>query len=361
MRYTKQLRVVSKKDLMKKLIKRVQRKKEEAAPTRITNDTVAEHRERILAGGRRFKYPIQYARHRLVFNTIVVSIAFIILLAAIGWWQLYPMQNSSAFMYRLTRIIPVPVAVVNDEQVPYSDYLVQYRGSEYYLNKYGEVKLDSADGKRQLDYIKRQSLDKAEQTAYARQLARKLNISVSNDDIDKFINEERNTANGRVSQETYDSSMQLYYGETSSDYRLRIANSMLEAKIAFAVDDNANAQVKQAQALVNSTNGDLSAVAGQMAKSQGGKVTAGQSGPVDATSKFSGLRVSEVAKMAKGAVSGPLKSTTDDGYYFVKVVDKTGTQVDFLYLHIPLTKFADDFAKLSSSHKIQEYIKIADK
>ena len=264
-------------------------------------------------------------------------------------------------MYRLTRIIPVPVAVVNDEQVPYSDYLVQYRGSEYYLNKYGEVKLDSADGKRQLDYIKWQSLDKAEQTAYARQLARKLNISVSNDDIDKFINEERNTANGRVSQETYDSSMQLYYGETSSDYRLRIANSMLEAKIAFAVDDNANAQVKQAQALVNSTNGDLSAVAGQMAKSQGGKVTAGQSGPVDATSKFSGLRVSEVAKMAKGAVSGPLKSTTDDGYYFVKVVDKTGTQVDFLYLHIPLTKFADDFAKLSSSHKIQEYIKIADK
>jgi len=347
---------------MKKLIKRVQRKKEEApAPTRITNDTVAEHRERILAGGRRFKYPIQYARHRLVFNTIVVSVAFIILLVAVGWWQLYPMQNSSAFMYRLTRIIPVPVAVVNNEQVPYSDYLVQYRGSEYYLNKYGEIKLDSSDGKRQLDYIKRQSLDKAEQTAYARQLARKLNISVTDGDIDTFINEERNTANGRVSQETYDSSMQLYYGETSSDYRLRIANSMLEAKVAFAVDDNATAQVKQAQKLVTSTKGDLAAVATQMAKSKGGKVNAGQSGPVDVTSKFSGLRVSEVAKMAKGAVSGPLKSTTDDGYYFVKIVDKTGTQVDFVYLHIPLTTFADDFAKLGSSHKIQEYIKVSDK
>jgi len=347
---------------MKKLIKRVQRKKEEApAPTRITNDTVAEHRERILAGGRRFKYPIQYARHRLVFNTIVVSVAFIILLVAIGWWQLYPMQNSSAFMYRLTRIIPVPVAIVNDEQVPYSDYLVQYRGSEYYLNKYGEIKLDTADGRRQLDYIKRQSLDKAEQTAYARQLARKLSISVTNKDIDTFINEERNTANGRVSQETYDSSMQLYYGETPSDYRLRIANSMLEAKVAFAVDDNAAAQVKKAQALVTSTKGDLAAVAAQMGASKGGKVNVGQSGPVDVTSKFSGLRVSEVAKMEKGAVSGPLKSTTDDGYYFVKIADKTGTQVDFVYLHIPLTTFADDFSKLRSSRKIQEYIKISDK
>ncbi|HSW90509.1 MAG TPA: SurA N-terminal domain-containing protein [Candidatus Saccharimonadales bacterium] len=347
---------------MKKLIKRIQRKKEEApTPTRITNDTVAEHRERILAGGRRFKYPVQYARHRLVFNTIVVSIVFIILLIAIGWWQLYPMQNSSAFMYRLTRIIPIPVAVVNSEQVPYSDYLVQYRGSEYYLNKYGEIKLDSSDGRRQLNYIKRQSLDKAEQTTYARQLARKLNIVVTNDDIDKFINEERNTANGRVSQETYDSSMQLYYGETPSDYRLRIANSMLEAKIAFAVDDSATAQVKQAQTLVTSTQGDLAAVATQMAKSKGGKVTAGQSGLIDVTSKFSGLRVSEVAKMAKGSISGPLKSTTDDGYYFVKIVDKTGTQVDFLYLHIPLTTFTDEFAGLGSSHKIQEYIKISDK
>jgi len=347
---------------MKKLIKRIQRKKEEApAPTRITNDTVAEHRERILAGGRRFKYPVQYARHRLVFNTIVVSIVFIILLIAIGWWQLYPMQNSSAFMYRLTRIIPIPVAVVDSEQVPYSDYLVQYRGSEYYLNKYGEIKLDSSDGRRQLNYIKRQSLDKAEQTTYARQLARKLNIVVTNDDIDKFINEERNTANGRVSQETYDSSMQLYYGETPSDYRLRIANSMLEAKIAFAVDDSATAQVKQAQTLVTSTQGDLAAVATQMAKSKGGKVTAGQSGLIDVTSKFSGLRVSEVAKMAKGSISGPLKSTTDDGYYFVKIVDKTGTQVDFLYLHIPLTTFTDEFAGLGSSHKIQEYIKISDK
>ena len=347
---------------MKKLIKRIQRKKEEApTPTRITNDTVAEHRERILAGGRRFKYPVQYARHRLVFNTIVVSIVFIILLIAIGWWQLYPMQNSSAFMYRLTRIIPIPVAVVNSEQVPYSDYLVQYRGSEYYLNKYGEIKLDSSDGRRQLNYIKRQSLDKAEQTTYARQLARKLNIVVTNDDIDKFINEERNTANGRVSQETYDSSMQLYYGETPSDYRLRIANSMLEAKIAFAVDDSATAQVKQAQTLVTSTQGDLAAVATQMAKSKGGKVTAGQSGLIDVTSKFSGLRVSEVAKMAKGSISGPLKSTTDDGYYFVKIVDKTGTQVDFLYLHIPLTTFTDEFAGLGSSHKVQEYIKISDK
>ena len=357
-----QQRIHGKKSLMKtQLLKRVRRKKEDTAPSRITNDTVAEHRERILAGGRRFKYPIQYARHRLVFNTVIVTIVFLVLLVLVGWWQLYPMQNSSAFMYRLTRVIPVPVAVVNGEQVPYSDYLVQYRASEYYLDKYGEIKLNTSDGQRQLAYIKRQSLDKAEQTAYARQIARPRKITVSNQEVNDFISVERNTINGRVSQETYDSSMQLYYGETSSDYRLRVANSMLEAKVAFAIDTDATAQVKQAQTLISSTQGDLAAVASQMASSKGGKVTVGQSGMVDATSKFSGLRVADVAKLNKGATSGPLKSTTDDGYYFAKVIDKSGNQVDFLYLHIPLTKFADDFAKLGHAGKIHEYITISDK
>ena len=117
--------------MKKKLsISHLKRKKEQA-PTRITNETVAEHRERILAGGRKFKYPIQYARHKLVINAILVSVAVAVLLIVIGWWQLYPMQNSSAFMYRLTRVIPVPVAIVDGEHVPYRDYLVQYRGSEY--------------------------------------------------------------------------------------------------------------------------------------------------------------------------------------------------------------------------------------
>ncbi len=191
-----------KKILNKLPVKLRGRKQEQAPPSRITNETVAEHRERILAGGRKFKYPVQYARHKLVFNTIIISVAAAILLAVIAWWQLYPMQNSSAFMYRITLLLPLPVAQVDGENVPYRDYLVQYRGSEYYLEKYGDIKLNTADGKRQLDYVKRQSLDKAEQIAYARKLSRSANVTVTNADIDAFIDQERNAANGKTSQES---------------------------------------------------------------------------------------------------------------------------------------------------------------
>ena len=346
---------------MKKLtIKQLRRKRQAPAPSRITNETVAEHREQILAGGRKFKYPIQYARHKLVLNALLVTFAAVILLVIVGWWQLYPMQNSSGFMYRFTRIIPVPVGAVNGEQVPYRDYLVQYRGSEYYLNKYGEVKLDTKDGKTQLNYVKRQSLDKAEYVAYARQLARKLNITVTTKDVDEFIDQERNTANGRVSQETYDASIQMLYDESVSDYRLSVANGILKNKVAFAVDTQASELVKKADPLVRASDADFAKIAESLS-SDALKVTAGQSGMVDNTNKYGGLRVSEVAKLEKGVVSTALKSTTDDGYYFVKVVDKTDTQVNFTYLHIPLTKFNADFAALKKAGKIQEYISVPEK
>lgn len=102
-------------------------------PSRITNETVAEHREQILAGGRRFKYPIQYARHKLVVNAVVITLVAAAFLVLLGWWQLYIVQNSSSFLYRLTRIFPVPVAAVDGQQVRFSDYLVQYRGSEVFI------------------------------------------------------------------------------------------------------------------------------------------------------------------------------------------------------------------------------------
>lgn len=335
------------------------RKKQEESPSRITNETVAEHRERILAGGRKFKYPVQYARHKLVFNAAIITVVTLVLLVAIGWWQLYPMQNSSEFMYRVTRIVPVPVASVDGTPVLYQDYLVQYRSSEYYLNKFGEIRLDSQDGKVQLNYIKRQALDMAEMVAYAKRLSGSNNVKVSSADIDSFIDQERNTANGRVSQETYDASIRMLYGESVTDYRLKVENGMIKNRVAFAVDKDASAQVKQAGELVTQTGGDFMKVAEQMKGSKGGQLNVGQSGMVSLTSKFNGLRVSELANMKKDEVSGVLKSTTDDGYYFVKIIDKSETQVNFLFLHIPLTTFSNDFAQLKTDKKIQEYISVA--
>lgn len=349
---------------MKKLpLKKFRRSasEEPTTPSRITNETVAEHRERILAGGRKFKYPIQYARHKLVINALIVTFVSIILLGAIGWWQLYIVQNSSTFLYRITRILPVPVAAVNGEQVRFSDYLVQYRGSEYYLSKYGEIKFNTDDGKTQLDYIKRESMNKAIADAYARQIANEQSISITSKDVDKVIDQQRNTANGRITQETYDASSLMIYGWSPSDYRMAVEHSILKTRVAFAIDKNAKDQVTRATSLLKEHSNDFAKVAELLANSQGGKVIAGQSGLVSNVSTFGGLQVSEVAKLAKDEVSGVLQSSTDDGYYFVKITDKSDTQISFTYLHIPLTTFNNNLAQLKKDGKITEFIRLANK
>ena len=45
---------------MKNLLNRKDKKQPKELPKRITNDTVAQHREKVLAAGRKHKYPIQY-------------------------------------------------------------------------------------------------------------------------------------------------------------------------------------------------------------------------------------------------------------------------------------------------------------
>lgn len=121
------------KENMKKLLNKFRKRSDTQSSSRITSDTVAEHRERILAGGRRFKYPLQYVRHKLVFNAIFISVIALAMVVAAGWWQLYSAQNTSEFMYRITKVLPLPVANVDGQPVLYSDYLMKYLSSVHYL------------------------------------------------------------------------------------------------------------------------------------------------------------------------------------------------------------------------------------
>ena len=315
---------------------------------RITNETVAAHREEILAGGRKFKNPVQVSRRRVIINTIIVALVAALLLAAVAWQQLYIAQSSNNLLYRMTQIFPVPVASIDGELVRYSDYLVQYRGSKYYLGKYDEIRIDSDDGREQLKHIKRESLNRALVDTYAAKLARQYNITVSDQDIDTVIEQQRNTANGKISQETYDASSRMMYNWSPSDYRQ-------------AVDKTADELQRKAAGLVASSNGEFAKIATQLGGSGRSKPQVGDSGLINLASSYNGLAVSEIAKLELGKPSGAIKSTTDSGYYFVKVNEKNDSKIRFTYLYIPLTELTKQVAQLKSDGKVQEYIDVPQK
>ena len=342
---------------MKKLQFKKRDHGKKAIPTRITNETVAEHRERILAGGRRFKYPMQYARHRLVFNTVIITVSALLIIVLVSWWQLYLVQNTSTFFYRITRVVPVPAASVDSESVRYSDYLMYFNSSAHYLEQSEQINLQSEDGKRQLDYIKRKSMDTVLSDTYAAKLARGLNITVEDSRVEEVINNDRSTANGRISQETYDASALSILGWASDEYRRDTMSKLIRQDVSYAIDTNAKKKAEQAAELLKVPDADIDKVAAQLGGEGNGKVTVGVSGLVPRTNRDGGLSTAAV-KLEKGQVSPVIKTTTGDGYYFVKLLDKNDTQVSYAYLRIPLTAFSQKLATVKKEGKIHEYISI---
>src|SRR5690606_38347920 len=135
-------------------------------PGRITNETVAEYREQILAGGRKFKYPVQYSKYKLLINTVIISVTTILLGSVLIWHQLYVAQNTSNITYRVTQLLPLPVASIDGTLVRYSDYLRKYRSSIHFLLNQDNFSPNTADGKRQAEFVKREQIDTAMKDAY---------------------------------------------------------------------------------------------------------------------------------------------------------------------------------------------------
>lgn len=326
------------------------------APSRITNETVAEHRERILAGGRKFKYPRQYARHKLVFNAIIIIVVTLIVMSLVAWQQLYLAQNTGTFFYRVTRIVPTPVANVDGALVRYSDYLMSLSGSQHYLQQSERVNLDSEDGKRQIEFIKRQALDGAIADSYAAKLAPEVYVTVSDKEVSDVIDSSLNTVSGRISQDVYDDSTQSTLGYSADEYRHIIYRSLVRQKVAYAVDKKADDTKKAAEAML-AQNVPITDLVKQL-QDKGYDIQVGSSGLVPKTNHDGGL-TQEANKLQKNALSKFFKSTTGDGYYVVQLTESNDQQVAYNFIRIPLSEFSNRLKSLKNNNKIQEYINVS--
>jgi len=345
------------KRLKNKVIKKTTTTAVAKPSTRITNDTVKVHREKVLADGRKFKYPVQYSRHRLIINSIIITFATIILFIVFVWWQLYPMQNTSNFFYRITQLVPVPVASVDGQFVRYSDYLVRYRSSEHYLQQEDPETFGSKTVERQKNHLKRESMNRAQADAYAQKLANQYDITVSDEEIDQLITDERESQEQKLSERAYESAvLKGFYGWSLGEYQDIVKNTLLKRKVAFEVDKNAKEKIDLINKQLKNPGADFGALA---AKSSDDEMAATNKGDVGFVAKNSqdpeGL-VKAAAGLEKGQVSGIIKGT--NAYYIIKVTDKNDTQVRFSRIKVDLTQFEDNLAMLRKEGKIDEFINI---
>ena len=346
---------------MKKILPSVslrRKKKERASPSgRITTDTLAEHRERVLAGGRKFKYPVQYAKHRVVINAIIVTIAALALLVLFGWWQLYPAQNTGDFMYRVTKVLPLPVASVDGVSVRYSDYLMRYKSSIQYLVERDQIDLSSEDGKIQADYVKRRELEGAVADAYAVYIAKDRNISVTDTEIEAFLIQQRGSEDGEVSENVYNAVILDYYGWSPEEYRHAMKSKLLRQKVSYDMDGQAREVSTKVQKAIDGGEKSLNTIASNLNAKASGSAVYSPAIWVPRGNQDNGL-ADAAALLRKGQVSDALQLVTGNGYYFVRLVDSNDAQVQYEYLRVPLTAFTERLAELRENGRVVEYIEV---
>lgn len=341
---------------MKKFVNKLTRKKpvEPEGSSRITNQTVAEHREQILAGGRKFKYPVQYAKHKLVFNSIAIIVVALLLLAGLTYYLLYFAQVNTKFMYRLTQLVPVPVANIDGENVLYSEYLKKYRSDIYSLVQQEQINLNSPDGKRQSEYYKRRELDSAIREAYVTKLARENDISVSRDDVDDFITRSVNSKS--ISLEAYERTvLNNFYDWSLDEYRGVVRARLLTQKVSFAIDDAARTR---AAGLAEQANqgADFAQLARDNSDDMSTKANGGDAGTLPLDNQDPNGLVAAATKLSVGQVSQPLQGS--DGWYILKLTAKTDSSVQYSQIKVNLTELDKRFEAAKRDGKVDEYIKV---
>ena len=146
---------------MKKFIKKVKSKKtQQNEPPKtvpvITSKTVPEHRDEVLSGARKYIYPLQHSKHRIVVITIGILLASIIIFVSYVTLALYSLQSTSTFIYKVTQIFPFPIARVGRDFVSYENYLFELRRYKHYYENQQKLDFNSDSGRQQLaEYQKR--------------------------------------------------------------------------------------------------------------------------------------------------------------------------------------------------------------
>ncbi len=341
-----------------KIINKLKTKKQvknDVKDVKITGKTIKEHRQQILDQAKKFKYPLQYEKHKLIINAMIVAMIFFVVAGFATYWQLYKANNTSNFLFKLTQIVPLPVAEIKNQKVLYSDYLAYYRSSiHYYQNK--QIKSDSKSELKEIrqDYKKR-SFENSLKIAYAKTLAKKYNLKVTNQEKKQELAEKKIYIEGVLSNKAFNKIINNYYGLNNYEYqKIFIEYPILLKKVSLAVDDEAkntidlvNQKIKQVK------QPDMKKIADYL----GNKVSFIDSGKVKIYNNDGG--VTKVASKLKiGQISDPIIARSLNGYFIVKLINKDKDELRYQAIRVPLNEFNQRFDQILNKKQYKSYIKI---
>jgi hypothetical protein len=308
---------------------------------RITNETVAEHREEVLSSARKYIYPLSHSKHRILVITISLLVLAIVGFFGYCIFALYKSQSTSTFTYGVTQVFPFPVAKAGDSWISYESYLFELRHTMHYYETQAHEDFSSTSGKQHLTQLKKQAMAQVVNDAYTKRLAKQQHVGVSmaevNDEVALVRSQNRLGSNDKV----FRSVLSEFWGWTTSDFERALRQQLLTQKVTAKLNTDADSRAKNAQqALASGT--DFATLAKQVSDDQSTKANGGDYGvAIDQSNRDIAPQVSHALFNLQ---AGKYSETINAGYglEIVKVVSVDGDKVHgahIVFTFKPITNY----------------------
>lgn len=324
---------------------------------RITNDTIAEHREEVLAGARKFIYPLQHSKHRIVLVSAGIFIATILAFFAYCIVALYRFQTTSTFMYRVTQVVPFPVAKTGSQFVSYESYLFELRHYMHYYETQQKLSFKSDQGREQLANFKKRALERVTDDAYIKKLAKENNITVTSKEVDAQIEVVRSQNRLGNNNQVFEDVLEDFWGWSINDFKRSLRQQLLAQKVASALDTEAHAK---ATAAMNELNAGVAFadVAKKYSDDVSTKANGGDFGiAIDKTNRdLSAQTTATMFKLSPGQYSQPI----DTGYSLeiIKVNSFEGDKAKGAHVQINFKDISEFLNPLKDEQKTRQFVKV---
>jgi hypothetical protein len=322
---------------------------------RITNETVAEHREEVLGSARKFIYPLRHSLKKIV--TISVAIFAVLALAFFVYCilSLYRFNSSSTFIYRVSQVIPFPVAKAGPNFISYENYLFELRHYIHYYQTQQRIDFGSESGKQQLADFRRQALQSVIDDNYVKKLAKKQHIAVTDQELDTQITLLRSQNRLGSSDQVFEDVLKEFWNWSVHDFKRELRQQMLAQKVVSALDTETH---NRAQDVLNqlTNGGDLAVLARQYSGDLNTKESGGDYGiNIEPTNRDLPPQVIDVLfKLQAGQTSAIVE--TPLGLEILKVRERDGNVVRASHIYFPFKSISTYTDPLKSKDHPKTFI-----
>lgn len=322
---------------------------------RITNETMAAHREDVLGSARKYIYPLQQSKHKIVLVSTTLFIVAIVAFFSYCVVALYRLQNSSTFLYRVTQVVPFPVAKAGPDFVAYENYLFELRHYKHYYETQQKLDFNSEAGRQQLAEYKKRALERVVNDAYVKQLAKKHGVSVSGQELEDQIAVVRNQNRLGASDRSFEDALQDNFGWSVNDFKRSLRQQMLAQKVVSKLDTETR---QRAEAALKELKGgaDFAAVAKKYSDDAASKDNGGEYGfPVDRTNRdLSAQTTDAMFRLQPGQISDIIN--VGYGLEIVKNIERQGDRIRAAHILFNFKDINEYLNPLKEAQKTRLYI-----